>query len=258
LLNHPQMFGVVCAVAGAYSFGAACSVQRPPWLMLGLVAASLVGVLASEARTGGIALIGACLATVIFGMLRSPTDFRAFLPGIWSSRFLGVAVLALAAALLSSGAVQSVANQFIGKQTQETELSVAYESSRGHVIRTMQSNIQQRPLQGIGLGIDSQIHLMDVKVEERTGIPLSASVEKGVMWVAVFEELGIALGASALGWILWGVYRSTSAGAALCAASIAYFLTNFGEATFFSPSGFGMLGLTIFYLGFSRSPQRSP
>jgi hypothetical protein len=165
---------------------------------------------------------------------------------------LGVVVLALAAALLSSGAVQSVANQFIGKQTQETELSVAYESSRGYVIRQMHSNIRQRPLQGIGLGIDSQIHLMDVKVEERTGIPLSASVEKGVMWVAVFEELGIILGAVILGWVLWAVHRATRAGAALCAASIAYFLTNFGEATFFSPSGFGMLGLMLFFTAYAR------
>jgi hypothetical protein len=223
--------------------------------MLGLVAASLVGVLASEARTGGIALIGACLATVIFGMLRSPTDFRAFLPGIWSSRFVGVAVLALAAALLSSGAVQSIASQFIGKNTQETELSVAYEASRGYIIREMQSNIEQRPLQGIGLGVQSQIHLMDVKVDEFTGLPVSAPVEKGVMWIAVFEEFGIVLGAAVLVWVLWATYRATGAGAALCGASIAYFLTNFGEATFFSPSAFGMLGLTIFYLSLAGAKR---
>jgi hypothetical protein len=72
------------------------------------------------------------------------------------------------------------------------------------------------------------------------------------MWVAIFEELGIPLGAAVLGWILWGLYRAMGAGAALCAASITYFLTNFGEATFFSPSAFGMLGLTMFYLAMSR------
>jgi hypothetical protein len=219
--------------------------------MLGVVGASLVGVLASGARTGGIALMVACLATIIFGTLRSPTDFRRFLPGLWSPRFVGLVFVGLAAASVSSGAIQDIAGRFIGKQSQETEVAVAYESSRGYFIREMQSNIEQRPFQGVGLGIDSQVHLMDVRVEERTGIPISAAVEKGVMWIAIFEELGLILGTFVLAWVLWGLFRAGGAGAALCTASIAYFLTNFGEATFFSLSGFGMLGLTIFYLGMS-------
>jgi hypothetical protein len=166
---------------------------------------------------------------------------------------VGLAFIALAMGLVSSGAIQGIASQFIDKQSEGTQLTVAYESSRGHVLRDMQANIQERPFQGVGLGIDSQVHLMDVKVERITGLPLSASVEKGVMWMAIFEELGLILGTLVFVWVLWGLYRATGAGPALCTASIAYFLTNFGEATFFSASGFGMLGLTIFYLGMSRS-----
>jgi hypothetical protein len=186
-------------------------------------------------------------------MLRSPSDFRRFLPGLWSPRVVGLGFTALAVGLISSGAIQGIASQFINKQSQGTELTVAYQSSRGHVLREMQANIQERPFQGVGLGINSQVHLMDVKVEKITGLPLSAAVEKGVMWLAIFEELGLILGTMVFAWVLWGVYQATGAGAPLCTASIAYFLTNFGEATFFSASGFGMLGLTIFYLGLSRA-----
>lgn len=81
------------------------------------------------------------------------------------------------------------------------------------------------------------------------------------MWIAIFEELGLILGTLVFGWVLWGTARSLNQGAAVATASIAYFFSNFAEATFFSPGQLGMLGLIIFFLGAARgraAPEPAP
>ena len=255
LLNHPQMFGVLCALAGAYFFGTAISSPKPSWLALGMVVLSLQGVIESAARTGGFALILACAALVGLALARSPSFFRRTLPGLFSGRFAVLTAAAVAAAVINSAAVERVTEQFVRKNSRAEQATTAYDVSRGFIIREMSDNIQRYPAQGIGLGIQSATHLINVEIDKTTGLPLSAPVEKGVMWVAIFEELGLLLGLSVFGWILWGTARAINAGAAAGAGSIAYFFTNFAEATFFSPGAIGMLGLIIFYLGLARGSR---
>lgn len=252
LLNHPQMFGVFCALAGAYYFGNAMSYPKPPWLMLGLVFLSLEGMFQSAARTGGFALLFACAGVIGLAVVRSTTFFRQVLPGLFSGRLAFLAAAALLAALANSEVVQQTTEQFVRKNSGTEQATTAYDVSRGWIIRDMIENIEQRPAQGIGLGIQSATHLIQIEVDEATGLPLSAPVEKGVMWIAVFEELGLILGAIVFGWVLWGTARSINHGAAVATASIAYFFSNFAEATFFSPGQLGTLGLIIFFLGVAR------
>ncbi len=249
LINHPQVFGVFCAIAGAYYFGAAVSVERPPWLLLLGTLLCLVGVIASESRTGGMALIGACAAIVAIAALKSAGEFRASLPGLTSGRMAFLGVLAAIAMLYNANVFQTVAGGFIDKRSGVTGVGQAFEVSRGDLLADMRENISERPIQGIGLGVASDVHLMVAELDQVTGLAVSAPVEKGVMWIAIFEELGMVLGGIFLIWVVWGVHRATIGGAAVGAASIAYFLTNFGEATFFSPGAFGLFGLVFFFLG---------
>ena len=257
LLNHPQAFGVFCALAGAYFFGTAVSNERPPWLLLLGTLISLVCVIASESRTGGVAMIGACVASVAIAGFKSAHDFRASLPGLASGRIAFLAALAMIALLYNSNVLGSVAGGFIDKRSGVSGVSQAYEVSRGDLVADMRDNIGERPIQGIGLGVDSAWHLMADERDPVTGLTLSAPVEKGVMWIAIFEELGLLLGTLMVLWIVWGVLRATQVSVTIGTASIAIFLTNLGEATFFSTGGFGLLGLTIFYLGFARPVQKA-
>lgn len=252
LLVHPQMFGVFCALAGAYYFGSAMASPKPSWLLLGMVVLSLQGVFESAARTGGFALLLACGAMVALTLVRSAAYFRKTLPGLFSGRLALLAGAALLAALVNSDVVQQTTEQFVRKNSGTEQATAAYDVSRGWIIRDMMDNIQQRPAQGIGLGIQSSTHLIEIEIDEATGLPISAPVEKGVMWIAIFEELGLILGTLIFGWVLWGTARSLNQGAAVATASIAYFFSNFAEATFFSPGALGMLGLIIFFLGAAR------
>ena len=255
LLNHPQMYGVVCALAGAYFFGTAIASPKPSWLALGLVVLSLQGVVESGARTGGFALILGCVGLVGLTAIRSAAAFRQTLPGLFSGRFAVLTGAAIVASVFNSDVVQQTTAQFVSKNSNAQEVTTAYDTARGFIIRDMMDNIQRRPIQGIGLGVQSATHLIDVEIDEATGLPISAPVEKGVMWIAVFEELGLILGAIVFGWILWGTARSIRMGAAAAAASIAYFFTNFAEATFFSPGAVGLLGLLIFFMGIARGEK---
>lgn len=258
VLNHPQLFGVFCALAGTYYFGTALASPRPSWLALGMVLLSLQGVIESAARTGGFALVLGCLGLVAVTAVRSTAFFRRTLPGVFSGRFAALAVVALVAGLVNSEAVRQTADQFVSKNTRAQEATVAYDASRGWMIQDMRENIENRPAEGIGLGIQSATHLIDIEVDEVTGLPISAPVEKGVMWIALFEELGLMLGALVLGWILWGTARAIHVGAAAGAASIGYFFTNFAEATFFSPGASGMLGLIFFFMGMAKGDKKQP
>lgn len=256
VLNHPQMFGVFCALAGAYLFGTAIASARPSWLALGLVALALQGVLESGARTGGFALLLAFAGVIGLAVIRPAAFFRLTVPGLFSGRFAVLAAVTLVGAVVNSDAVQQTTDQFVRKNSRADQATAAYDASRGFVIQEMLDNIERRPAQGIGLGVQSSAHLIDIEIDETTGLPLSAPVEKGVMWIALFEELGLLVGAILFGWILWAIARSIHAGAAVATASIAFFFTNFAEATFFSPGGTGMLGLIIFYLGLARGNKK--
>lgn len=257
LLNHPQMFGVFCALAGAYYFGTAIAAPKPSWLPIGMVVLALQGIVESAARTGGFALVLACAGLIGLALLRSAFEFRRILPGLFSGRFAVLALIAVLGTILNSDIVRQTTEQFVRKNSRTEQATAAYDASRGFLIQEMRENIERRPAQGIGLGIQSATHLMDIQSEQATGLPLSAPVEKGVMWIAIIEELGLLLGAVVFGWVLWAVGRSLQAGAAAAAASIGYFFTNFAEATFFSPGGIGVLGLILFYLGFARVAGQS-
>jgi hypothetical protein len=255
VFDQPQVFGVFCAIGGAYFFGTALASPRPSWLALGMVALSLQGVMESAARTGGFSMVLGCAGMIGLVLIRPSAVFRQTLPGLFSGRLAVLGAVALLGAVVNSQAVREATDEFIRKGTRADQVSTAYDASRGWIIQDMVDNIRERPAAGIGLGIQSATHLMNVEVDETTGLPVSAPVEKGVMWIALFEELGLLLGIVVFGWILWAMTRATNLGPGVGAASIAFFFTNFGEASFFSPGGLGMLGLIIFFLGLVRGTK---
>jgi hypothetical protein len=144
--------------------------------------------------------------------------------------------------------VKGEINHFITKSGRADVNGVlqAYQDSRGGKIDAMLGNIAEHPLRGIGFGIASDPYFMVVQRDPYFGLPVGASVEKGVAPLAVLEELGV-FGAGLVGfWVLRLLTRSARGGLAPFAVCLTALLLNMGEATLFSPGGFGLLPLVLY------------
>ncbi len=121
----------------------------------------------------------------------------------------------------------------------------AYDRSRGSLIAQMRENIYEHPWTGIGFGVASDPSTMLINHDPVFGLPVGASVEKGVAFVAIVEELGI-LGAALVGlWVFALLRGAARSGIAPFAVVLTILFLNMGESTFFSPGGFGLLSLLL-------------
>lgn len=253
ILNHPQAFGptmaLLCAWATARLFGEA----RPPWWLLGVSAASLGAIMMSEARTAGVAMVLAVGLAVLLGPGFGGRSIRQMLPGLRSARVWGVLGVVFIAGIFMAPTIGKMAQNYISKSgraqigsgMQVDGILAAYDRSRGRLIDPMLDNIAEHPLTGIGFGIASEPALMIVTRDPVLGLPVGASIEKGVTPLMVMEELGI-LGALLVAFWVFRLFRSAARGSlASLAVCLTVLLLNMGEATLFSPGGFGLLQLIL-------------
>ena len=247
ILNHPQAFGVTIALLGAWTIARLLGERRPRLSLMALALASGAAVLMSESRTAGLGMV---LGIAVAVPLTSAFAGRSILktaPGLGNAVNLALITGSLALCLLFVGEIVALIQEFISKssRTNVGTLLEAYYRSRGVVIEPMLYNISEQPLTGIGFGIASSPSLMVVNRDPFFGLPVSASVEKGVMPLAVVEEVGVPGAILVLLW-LFALFRSSSRGGlpafTVCATVIAL---NFGEAVFFSPGGMGLLSLIL-------------
>jgi len=259
ILNHPQAFGPVMALLGALMLGWMLTQKRPQWRAIALVLVCLGLILMSEARTAGVALVlgvGFALLSVSF---LSGKSLAVLAPAMRSRRFLLLLFVGLFAAVVMGSQLGKVSNQYISKsgRSQASGLAEAYDDSRGLKIYEMMKNIELQPFSGIGFGIASDLYDMDVVLDPFLGLPLGASVEKGVMPLAVLEEVGVP------GFLIVGIWIVTLLQLAavrgivtLCVAMVAL-LMNLGESVLFSPGGMGMLTLILLASAASK-PMEQP
>ncbi|MFC3205343.1 hypothetical protein [Aquamicrobium soli] len=257
ILNHPQAFGptmaLLCAWATARLFGEA----RPPWWLLGVAGASLGAIMMSEARTAGLAMVLAVGFAILLGPGFGGRSVRQMLPGLRSARIWGVLGVVLAAGVFMAPTIGKMAQNYISKsgRAQVDGLLAAYDRSRGGLINSMLDNIAEYPLTGIGFGIASEPALMVVARDPILGLPVGASIEKGVTPLMVIEELGI-FGALLVAFWVFHLLRSASRSSlAPLAVCLTVLLLNMGEATLFSPGGFGLLPLIL--LGWAYASDAS-
>jgi hypothetical protein len=248
ILNQPQVFGATIALLGAWSTARMIGERNPSWYVVGLVAACLALILMSEARTAGFALVlglGAAVFSVSAGGRRR--SIRFLLPGLLSKKVLLVAVLAAGGLALAAGRAESLVTHFISKsgRAEAASLLAAYEGSRGGLIGEMWQNIKARPLTGIGFGIASDVQEMDVQRDPVFGLPLGASVEKGVLPIALLEEVGLLGLGVVLAWLLSFFRYWVRGGVEPLSVGLTVLMLNMGEATLFSPGGMGLLSIVL-------------
>jgi hypothetical protein len=245
VLDHPQAFGAVMGMAGAWVGGHLISSPRPSWAKIFLFGLSIALTFLSEARTGLLSLVlGLGMATLTAPLL-SGRPLRSVVAGLRSKRLQALAFVAVIAAVASWTTLTVKLEAFMAKRTDAMTLASAYQESRGELMETMISNIQRAPWAGIGFGIASIPDSMVIVRDPVFKLPVSAIIEKGVLPMALWEELGIFgfLGASF--WFFLLVRRSAIGGLAPLSLCLTALLQNMGDAMFFSSGGMGLLQLIV-------------
>lgn len=245
VLYHPQVFGPTVAFLGGWLAGRMLGTARPRWLDVALLALCVALTVMSEARTAGFALVLGMASTALVSPFIARIPARRLMPGLTSAR-LHVLALSVALVVVFAGAALSDRlGSYLVKRSDAVSLMTIADSSRGRLIYPMISNIQERPLAGIGFGIASDPSSMQVDRDPVLGLPTSASIEKGVLPVAVLEELGIIGSLLVVAWLWSMIRRGARSGVAAFAVLSTLLFTNLGEATLFSPGGMGLLLLIL-------------
>lgn len=256
ILNHPQPFGLTMALLAAWSGAKMFSQTRPSWSAVSVTGVSILLVFLSESRTAGLGmLLGLGLAVVAASPL-SRRPMRQTLPGLWSRRVHGLVSVILVLSLLAWPVIGGQMAAFLGKRSGARTVAEAYDLSRGFLIDAMVSNVQDHPVAGIGFGVASDPTLMRVEYDELLGLPVSASVEKGVMPLAVLEELGLPGLILVSLWLMMVVRRAAANGVEELAVAATALGVNLGESVLFSPGGMGLLVLVL--LGWSVRSSSAP
>lgn len=248
MLGNPQVFGQTMAVLGAWTSSRLLGEPAPGWMTIGLAAVCLWLIVLSQSRTAGLAMVLSIGIAVVLQYLRSPHLALQRMPGLRSHRLQSVAFFAVIASLIAAPWVAATLSDFIGKgrtEQQANTLLDAYQDSRGNLMDMMWVNIEAKPFEGIGFGIGSDGGAMVVEHEPMFGLPVGASVEKGVMPLAVLEEVGVFGFALTTAWLWMLMSRSAARGVVPLTLSLTALLLNLAEATLFSPGGFGLLLLVL-------------
>lgn len=250
VLNHPQGFGPVMALLCAFVIVGFLAQPLPRWRDLLLAVICLVLVVMSQARTAGLALVLGVPIAVTVAPAMMKHSAQSALPGLRNTKMLLMLLSLILSALagLALGKGEELANvleSYLSKRSGSSNLSEAYESSRGGLINAMWDNINSQPLTGIGFGIASKPWEMEVTRDPNLGLPTGAAIEKGVLPVAVLEEIGIPGFVLFLGWLWILIQRAGRRGVTELALVATILLFNFGESTLFSTSGFGMINLIV-------------
>jgi O-antigen ligase len=199
----------------------------------------------SEARTAGLALVLGVVASVLVSSSLSGIPIRKLLPGLASRRLLSLALMSVIGVVLAAPVLSDRISTYLLKRSGSTSLVEAADASRGEFVDTMIENIEQHPLTGIGFGIASDPSTMRIDRDPLLGLPTGAAIEKGVLPFAVIEELGIIGALLVLAWLWMLVRRGARSGVFALSVLTIVLLTNFGEATLFSPGGMGLLPLIL-------------
>lgn len=247
VLNHPQAFGPAMAILGAWYASKMFSEKKPGWFAIVVAGLSVVMVFLSEARTAGLALVLGILISIFVAPILARRPLKLILPGLYSPRFYFIIACLLFLSVLNAQKITDVMLGYISKSGRAESSSVleAYEGSRGSLIDKMWLNIESNPFFGIGFGVSSDPMTMEVQRDSVLGLPTSVPIEKGVFILAALEELGALVFLLVVFWIFMLLNCGARSGVAPVTIGLTILFLNMGEATLFSPGGFGMLPLVF-------------
>lgn len=247
ILIHPQTFGPTIALLGAWAAARMFSEHSPSWWLVGLVGLCVIAVMMSESRAAGLAMIGGVGLAILLAPGFAMQSIRQMAPGLRSGRIRIVLVAALIGGIALAPWIAESLGSYLTKSGRASGSSLAelYDGSRGLLVEAMLENITEHPMTGIGFGVASIPWVMEISRDPIFDLPTGAAVEKGVAPVMVLEEVGIFGALLVMAWLLLLLRSAARSGLAPFGVCLTVLLLNFGEATLFSPGGFGLLPLVL-------------
>lgn len=248
VIYHSQTMGIIAA-AVASILTAQCLTIRPlRWWRVLLLGLALVELYWTGSRVSAVALAGGIGLAFIVQLFGSVLFVRGENPRIVAAR-LGVAgVLFLLLLVVAGRELAGGVRQFLIKYGEKEDASFVEQgmSTRQGLIDIMSENIRRYPLGGIGFGVGSTPERrQNIVRDPYLGLPLMATVEKGVLPIVILEEFGIPLGVFVYFWIGLLVLCASRGGIVPFAVFTTLMLTNLAESAFFSPGGLGLLTIIL-------------
>lgn len=245
VMVHPQNFGPSVAVLAVLLISSGLTNRKiTVWSVL-LLLACVGSVYLSQARIGAVALAGGLVFGVCGELLRRLVVRLRRGEGMRYGRLLAVAA-GLALTLMVAGPwILPKISDFIDKGSRSESFVDAAVRSRGHKLEQMLQGIRENPTVGVGFGVNPSTDYFGITRDPIFGLPVMATVEKGVMPVAVIEETGIMGAIFTYPWLVLLLIRASARGVVAGSVCWAVLITNIAEACLFSPGGQGMFQIVL-------------
>jgi len=185
ILNHPQLFGTIYAVFTAFVAGRMWQFKRYRWDYVLLTILGIAYIYFSESRTGLLGLVLSFGFAILFSFQKSVKIF------LLNKKFV-IPIFVLAIIIIPYyGQIASGLTDFLLKSQQYEQVDEALQASRGNLFLASYNNFLENPVIGNGFGIASDPLSMQIERDPILGMPISASIEKGVVPMALLEENGL-------------------------------------------------------------------
>lgn len=240
---HPQGFGPTMGVLAALLIAQSLT-ERSLRLWKGLLALlAMAWVYLSQARIGALALVAGVTLGALGEAVRAGLSRHLVKNHVRRSRLIGFGSLALLGALIASPWIADKAWEFVTKGSKAESAAEAALKSRGKKIDGMMRNIEQYPVWGIGFGALEGEDYFGLVRDPVFGLPVMATVEKGVLPIAIVEETGVIGALFTYPWIVLLITHAVRGGLVTGTVCAAVLVTNVAEASLFSPGGQGLFQL---------------
>lgn len=248
VIYHSQVMGIISAIVTA-GLTAQCLTIRPlRWWRILFLGLSLVALYWSGARIAAVAMAGGVGIGFMVQMLSGILFVKGENPRIVAARLGAAGVLFVLLMIVAGRELSGGLKKFLVKYGEQGDVSIFEKgmSTRQTQIDLMSDNISHYPLTGIGFGVGSIPELRANIVRDSVlGLPLMATVEKGVLPIVILEEFGIPLGVVVYLWLGVLMLCATRGGIVPLTIFMTSMLTNLAESAFFAPGGAGLLTIVL-------------
>ena len=241
LLNHPQAYAAFMAPFFSWLIAMLTVREMKGWLPWTIALTAGVSLYASQARFGAVAVGGGLAFAVAGRFWRATWNLGAIVR--WVPRLIIILFLIVPIAILFGNRIVKSGQNFVMKGQSERSVDEAFYLSRGFLIERSLRNFQENRLTGIGFGVPSDPGMLAVQKEPLAGVPIGASVEKGLIISAVMEEIGL-IGSLFFLLMLGSLFKpilGRHAGLPSAALAFSAIWVNVGESSFLALGGMGLL-----------------
>lgn len=249
ILNHPQAFGIFWPPFILFILYSLIYRLRKVYLIdIIFLLIMVFACLTSRSRTAYSSILFGIIITSLFIIFSPRLKEQINLKKLIA---ISIIIILLIMPLIIIPGYRNEFMKLVIKSEENRTIKEAFYHSRGRIIAIQWKNFLKRPLTGNGFGVYAEGYFPS-GIKYFLGIPISASVEKGIIFTAILEEIGIIGILAFVVFMILLIYPFTKS---INIPTIAMFWgcigVNIGEAIFFSIGGNGLFYWLIIILTYS-------